>query len=408
MKKFNKLLCLMLVFVAVMAAFCSVSFAQDFSNWSSKSNMIEGVWAFSSISINDNIYVFGGYNSSQNVVGKLQMYDSNNDTWIEKKSMPTPRLSMSIAQVNGKIYTIGGCTEGIYTNITNINQVYDPATDTWQTKKSMPVALAQCATAVFDNNIYIFGGSKDNLLQNTVYVYDTLSDTWTTKTSMPTPRKSATAVVANDLIYVLGGWNGTTSYGTVEAYNPLSDKWTNIASMTEPKISVGAINIDGDIYIFGGLINSAVNGTNKIEKYSNETNSWNVVGTLPDNRGALGTAFIKNSIYIFGGRDTTSNIYNSVYSYEIPQEPTDPGEPPVITGNKAILEIVMTNGTIKEYDLSAQEIQQFLTWYDNRSAGTDKAYISIIKRSNVKPYISRNEYLQFKEIYSFEVKEYKE
>jgi Fibronectin type III domain. len=75
-------------------------------------------------------------------------------------------------------------------------------------------------------------------------------------------------------------------------------------------------------------------------------------------------------------------------------------------GNKAILEVVMTNGTIKEYDLTMDEIDQYLKWYDDRSSGIGKSYFRIIKRSNVKPFNNRYEYLQFDKIYSFEVKDY--
>lgn len=78
------------------------------------------------------------------------------------------------------------------------------------------------------------------------------------------------------------------------------------------------------------------------------------------------------------------------------------------TGNKAILEITMTNGNIKEYDLTIDELDKFLTWYDNRSCGTGKSYFKLIKRNNVKPFLSRKEYLSFDKIYSFEVKDYNE
>ncbi|BCN32088.1 LamG domain-containing protein [Anaeromicropila herbilytica] len=88
------------------------------------------------------------------------------------------------------------------------------------------------------------------------------------------------------------------------------------------------------------------------------------------------------------------------YSTTIPTE--------TITGNKAILEVVMTNNTIKEYDLTADELNNFITWYDNRSDGIGKSYYRMIKRSNVKPFNSRYEYLQFDKIYSFEVKDYNE
>ncbi|MFA9466787.1 MAG: fibronectin type III domain-containing protein [Velocimicrobium sp.] len=77
-------------------------------------------------------------------------------------------------------------------------------------------------------------------------------------------------------------------------------------------------------------------------------------------------------------------------------------------GNSAILEIVMTNGTIKEYSLTIDEVEDFLTWYDNRADGIGKSYYRILKKSNVKPFLSRKEYLSFDKIYSFEVKEYNE
>jgi hypothetical protein len=89
-------------------------------------------------------------------------------------------------------------------------------------------------------------------------------------------------------------------------------------------------------------------------------------------------------------------------------ETKTPTTPPTIEGNKAILEVVMTNGTIKEYDLTADELDKFLTWYDNRSDGIGKSYFKIPKRSNVKPFLGRNEYLSYDKIYSFEVKDYNE
>ncbi|MFA9466782.1 MAG: laminin G domain-containing protein [Velocimicrobium sp.] len=93
-------------------------------------------------------------------------------------------------------------------------------------------------------------------------------------------------------------------------------------------------------------------------------------------------------------------VYNDVYVPETPKSD--------YAGSNAILEIVMTNGTIKEYSLTNDELESFLTWYDNRSDGTGKPYYRIPKKSNVKPFLSRKEYLSFDKIYSFEVKDYNE
>lgn len=72
----------------------------------------------------------------------------------------------------------------------------------------------------------------------------------------------------------------------------------------------------------------------------------------------------------------------------------------------AILEITMTNGNIKEYDLTYAEIEAFLTWYENRSDGIGKSYFKIIKKNNIKPFLNRKEYISFNNISSFEIKEY--
>ncbi len=86
---------------------------------------------------------------------------------------------------------------------------------------------------------------------------------------------------------------------------------------------------------------------------------------------------------------------------------TSPEKPPV-EGSNAILEIIMTNGQIKEYDLTSAELQSFLTWYDSKSGGAAKAYHVLVKRSNVKPFVNREEYISYDKIYSFEVKEYQD
>jgi SPRY domain. len=75
-------------------------------------------------------------------------------------------------------------------------------------------------------------------------------------------------------------------------------------------------------------------------------------------------------------------------------------------GNSTILELTMTNGEHKEYDMTATEIADFLTWYDARSGGASKAYYVITKKDNIKPFLSRKEYIVFDKISSFEVKEY--
>ncbi|OPX45070.1 amylopullulanase precursor [Ruminiclostridium hungatei] len=102
-----------------------------------------------------------------------------------------------------------------------------------------------------------------------------------------------------------------------------------------------------------------------------------------------------------------SAVVNGTESPNSNEASATPTAPEVI-GNPGILEITMTNGQIKEYDLSGAELLAFLNWYDGKSDGTGKAYYTITKKNNIKPFLSRKEYIAFDKISSFEVKEYTE
>lgn len=77
-----------------------------------------------------------------------------------------------------------------------------------------------------------------------------------------------------------------------------------------------------------------------------------------------------------------------------------------VSNGRAILNVTLTNGTIKEYDLSMAEINDFITWYNGRAEGKGNITYCINKNANIKPFNSRKDYLVFDKIYSFEVNEY--
>lgn len=121
------------------------------------------------------------------------------------------------------------------------------------------------------------------------------------------------------------------------------------------------------------------------------------------------TAYIDNNVvngttyyYVVSAEDTNGESENS---NEVSATPV---APPITEGNKAILEITLDNGVEKEYNLTAAELQDFLTWYDGRSGGTGKAYYVFTKKVNINPFLSRKEYIAFDKIHSFEVKEYED
>lgn len=82
-------------------------------------------------------------------------------------------------------------------------------------------------------------------------------------------------------------------------------------------------------------------------------------------------------------------------------------EPEQPTGSRAILVVTMTNGLEKEFDLSMQEVNSFINWYEAKQAGSGKASYAIDKHDNNKgPFSSRKDYILYNRVLTFEVNEY--
>ena len=77
-------------------------------------------------------------------------------TWTKKADMPTGRNSLSTAEVNGKIYAIGGTADG--DSGTSAVEEYNMVTDTWTKKADMPTPRASLSTSVANGKIYAIGG----------------------------------------------------------------------------------------------------------------------------------------------------------------------------------------------------------------------------------------------------------
>ncbi|PJH94332.1 hypothetical protein C7H81_04955 [Bacillus subtilis] len=61
-----------------------------------------------------------------------------NQEWTLQASLPQDRTSAATAVVGGKIYVLGGPYKG---KTTDTNYMYDPNNNTWIQKKSMPIAV---------------------------------------------------------------------------------------------------------------------------------------------------------------------------------------------------------------------------------------------------------------------------
>ncbi|SMC18666.1 Ig-like domain (group 2) [Clostridium acidisoli DSM 12555] len=76
------------------------------------------------------------------------------------------------------------------------------------------------------------------------------------------------------------------------------------------------------------------------------------------------------------------------------------------SSDKAALNITMTNGQVKQYNVTMNEVNKFISWYKLRSAGSGDPFYEFDITQSSNPNIVRTDYVIFDKISSFEVDDY--
>ena len=277
--------------------------------------------------------------------------------------MPTAREGLGVVAIDKKIYAMGGRFNNIYYNKL---EIYDTENDTWTVGANMTYSVSNFAYCVVGTNIYCFGGFDGNY-RNYIQIYNTVNKTWSTKTSALPNLMGAAAVEYNGSIFITGGYNGAF-INTVYQYNITANTFTARGNIGSSRAYHNAFVYNGEIYIEGGANTGIVsdsymdteviynptnysyrpNGTSRVfgmnssviikdnrliiiggntYLYSNyvrhithrsmlELNhSYQRKNIMSVARGSMGTAMVEGIVYIIGGRNDV-NIFNTVEAME--------------------------------------------------------------------------------------------
>jgi len=291
----------------------SVCLSAEFT-WTQKTDMPTPRWAHSSAVVNGKIYAIGGGSSQPGsaLLPTVEEYDPATDTWTTKADMPTARgwISPSSAEVNGKIYVIGG------DGGRSVVEEYDPATDAWTRKADMPTGRDYLATVAVDGKIYAIGGtlSYSNGF-STVEVYDPATDTWTKKEDMPMRLWGLCANVVRGKIYTFGGRPGLQAVPRVQEYDPATDTWTRKADMLVGTSQMASAVLGNKIIVVGGWQLSNESPYTAVQMYDPEADIWTREPDAPFLRAGFSACVVNNRIYLIGGTDrphpcpATSTVY---------------------------------------------------------------------------------------------------
>jgi hypothetical protein len=144
--------------------------------------------------------------------------------------MPIPAFGYASKVVDDKIYVIGGAREfqEELGNLTAIgaNQVYDSKNNTWSSRASLPVTVSHAAACVTSGvtaprRIYVVGGFDQTNYSNATHAYDFERNVWSSGALMPTARAYLSLAVVDDVLYAIGGFDGLNLLAVNERYAPL-------------------------------------------------------------------------------------------------------------------------------------------------------------------------------------------
>jgi len=252
--------------------------------------------------VDGKIYAIGGTADGNTELSTVEEYDTKTDTWVKKANMPTPRMYPTASTLSGKIYAIGGLL-GNHTQLSTVEE-YDPKTDTWTKKADMLTPRSMHSAAVVNGKIYVFG---EGIALQAVEEYDPALDKWTKKADMPTGRWSFGSAVVKDKIYAIGGVVNpgfqAHSVASVEEYDPVSDKWTKKNDMPIDSTGMTVCAVSDKIYVITG--GKLVNG-NKIPNlaiyiYDPSTDEWTQKSNSPTIRAYSSGNVVDGKIFVIGG-----------------------------------------------------------------------------------------------------------
>jgi N-acetylneuraminic acid mutarotase len=153
------------------------------------------------------------------------------NTWSARAPMPTARNHFLGAEVNGKIYAIGGRLGSTFitrSSNTDLTEEYDVAQDVWTTRAQMPTARSGVAGGVYKGRVYVAGGEFQNDKIMAAYrafeSYDPATNTWDQGLPrMRIPRHGFAGAVIGDLLHVVAGDIQTAGIPGVTAYTDTHD-----------------------------------------------------------------------------------------------------------------------------------------------------------------------------------------
>jgi N-acetylneuraminic acid mutarotase len=228
--------------------------------WSTLPDMPSGRSKSSAAAVGGKLYVIGGWSASGTPVGSVDVFDPVAGTWstLAGVTNPAPRAAAGTAVADGKVYLVGGCSNGTCTTTKNL-VVFDPASGTFSTGADYPLAVGWMSCGGISGKVYCAGGSGTATFKNT-YVYDPAGNSWSALPDLPVDLWGSQYAAAGGLLVIAGGVTAasTTITNRTVAFDPATGAWQDLPNAAFTRYrgagACGAYKIGGSPTSFVGSV----------------------------------------------------------------------------------------------------------------------------------------------------------
>ena len=269
------------------------------------SNLPHNIYQSScAVSIENDIYIFGGYGSEN--YKKAYKYNTLNNTYTQLTDIPYSFQTGCVATVGTDIYLFGG-----YNNF-NTAYKYDTITDTYTQLANIPYGYYGAGISAVGTDIYLFGTSYKIADKKKVYKYDTLTNTYTQLTNMSfiSEYSSIKCLSINTDIYIF--FAGGNTENILYKYDTLAKIYTPLSNSPIPVYTASGICVNNsNIYLFSG---GGSDTKNLAYKYDTITDTYTQLANIPYGFLDGNVVSVLNKIYLLGG----DSHMTMIQVYELP------------------------------------------------------------------------------------------
>ncbi|WP_152206339.1 malectin domain-containing carbohydrate-binding protein [Marinobacter changyiensis] len=222
---------------------------------------------YQSVEVGGRIYVVGGlvggFPSEQGAAEIYSYHPDNPSSWHKEALVPEDRRRGSTAAVNykGKIYIVGGNTQGHNAGWVPWFDVYDPNEKTWASLTDAPHARDHHRAEIINNKLYVVGGRRSSVdlgnaigdTEKNIDVYDFETASWSVLGSeLPTPRGGIALMKHGSELIIAAGESSLGVHNEVEALDITNDTWRSLPNLNVGRNAPGGVRYGNELFVVAG------------------------------------------------------------------------------------------------------------------------------------------------------------